>query len=175
MPLAVTTSTGGAYTTSATLPEGTQTLRASWSGDATHEPATSPEATLVILPRTGAIKVSIVDEKGTPIQGATVQTIANPIGQTPTQATTSTDGTTTLTNLRTGQYTVNATMQGYKPNTGTCQVTDDQTTTLQIAMKKIDNEVPEYPELSIVTGLIIILGYCIIYKTQKREGSVLNL
>jgi hypothetical protein len=76
---------------------------------------------------TSAITVTVLDEQGTPVQGATVSLQASGSGNTLTQpsGTTGPDGTTsgTLSSAAAGTISVSATVNGSVPLTQTAQVT----------------------------------------------------
>ncbi|HIH89345.1 TPA: hypothetical protein HA344_09095 [Candidatus Bathyarchaeota archaeon] len=157
--IATTSSTHGAYSTQITSPEGSHTIRAIWAGDTTHETATSTTTTLTITPRTGTLKITVTDDQNTPIHGATITMTKTPTGQTPLQGTTGTDGTTTFSDIRTGDYTINAAKTDYNTNTGEAQIADEQTTTVQITLTRIPDNIPGYPIEAIMIGIALFLGY----------------
>jgi hypothetical protein len=154
-----TSSTHGAYSTQITPPEGSHTIRATWTGDATHEPATSTTTTLTITPRTGTLKITAIDDQNTPIPGATITTTKTPTGQTPLQDTTTTDGTATFSDIRTGDYTINAAKTDHNTNTSEAQITDQQTTTIQITLTRTPDKIPGYPIEAVMIGIALFLGY----------------
>ncbi|MCX6649940.1 MAG: carboxypeptidase regulatory-like domain-containing protein [Candidatus Bathyarchaeota archaeon] len=167
--LTTTTSTHGAYSAPITLAVGSYTIKATWTGDPTYEGATSTQIPLSITPRTGTLKITTTDEKNTPLSGATITTKQTPTGQAPLQATTATDGTTTFSDARIGNYTINASKTGYKANTTKAQVADDQSTTRKIVLTKNSNDIPGYPIEVITLGIALFLGYFILFKTNSKN------
>jgi len=165
--MTTTSSTHGAYSTQITPPEGSHTIRATWTGDATHEPATSTTTTLTITPKTGTLKITITDDQNTPIPSATITTTKTPTGQTPLQDTTTTDGTATFSDIRTGDYTISASKTDYQTNTGEAQITDQQTTTVQITLTRTPEKIPGYPIVAVIIGIALFLGY--LYKNNHLK------
>jgi hypothetical protein len=162
-----TTSTHGAYSATISLTEGSYIIRATWPGDTTHATATSPQTTLNITPRTGTLKITILDDKNNPRTGATITTTKTPTGQAALQGTTATDGTATFTDTRIGDYTINASKTGYKTNTDTAEVKENQTTSKTI--KLTPNGIPGFPVEAIALGVILYLGYFILFRINKKK------
>lgn len=173
--LAVVASIHGAYSAPIALKTGSYAIKAAWTGDSTHEGATSTESTITVQPRTGNVKVTIVDEKDSLIPGATVKTITTPTEQTSLEGTTSTDGTATFGNIRVGSYAFNASKTGYKANTGTGQAVEDQTNTIKIVLTRNNAGVPGYPSEAVLVGLILIIGYFILFKTNLKILNKSNI
>jgi hypothetical protein len=166
--LAVATSTPGVYSAPISLIEGSYTIKAAWTGDSTYEGATSPEFTITVQLRTGIMKVIVVDEKDSPISGATTKTTTTPTEQASLQGTTSTDGAAIYYNIRVGSYIFNASKTGYNANTGTGQVVEDQTITIKIVLTKKNTSIPGYPPEAVLVGLILVMGYFILSKTNLK-------
>ena len=164
-----TTPTHGTYSTPITLTAGSYSIKATWTGDSTHEGATSPQVTLSITPRTGTIKITLVDEKNSPVPSVTITTSMTPAGQVSLQGITSADGTATLNGIRIGAYSFNASKTGYKANTDEAQVVEDEMTTLKIVLTKDNGGIPGYPLETITLGIIIFLGYSILFRMNKNK------
>ncbi len=171
---ATTPATHGAYSTQTSFTAGSYTLRVGWEGDATHVAATSPETGITVQPRTGSMKVTVVDEKDVPIIETTLIMTATPSGQTQLQTTTSSDGSVTFSAIKPGTYTFNATKNGYKTNTGTCQVEEDQTITVKVTLTKENTGIPGYPIASVSAGMTVILGYFIIFRMNRNKSNKSN-
>lgn len=171
---ATTTATHGVYSTQTSFTAGSYTIRASWEGDATHLAATSPETDITVQPRTGSVKVTVVDEKDAPLTETKISTTATPTGQTHLQTTTSTDGSATFSAIKPGAYTFSATKTGYKTNTGTCQVVEDQTVTVKITLTKENIGIPGYPIASVFAAMMVIMGYFIILRINRNKFNILK-
>ncbi len=170
-----TTTTHGAFSVPIALKAGYYIMKAAWTGDSTYEGAASPEFTISVQPRTGIMKVTVVDDKDSPISGATAKTTTTPTEQTSLEGTTSTDGTATFGNIRVGSYTFNASKTGYKANTGTGQVVEDQTNIIKIVLTRNNAGVPGYPSEAVLVGLILIIGYFILFKTNLKKWNKSNI
>jgi len=119
-------------------------------------------------PKTATLKITVIDDNNTPIQGATITSTTTPTGQAPIQDTTTTDGTTTFTNIKPGTYTLNATKTGYKKNTTTTNVTEGQNTQT-IKITKINNGIPAFPVEAIALGIMLFLGYSLLIRINKYK------
>jgi hypothetical protein len=75
---------------------------------------------------------------------------------------------------RVGSYTYNTSKTGYKANTSTGQIVDDQTTTIKIILTKNSADVPGYPSEAILIGISLIMGYFSLIKDNKDKMDELK-
>ena len=167
--LNTTQTTNGSYALQVALQAGTYTLRATWPGDATHEAAASRQTTITVKPRTCAIRVTVVDDSNTPLQGAEITMTKTPQGQTQLQTKTPTNGTATFDAAKPGAYTINATKTGYKTNTVTITATEDQTNTQTIQLTKLNTESLMLLLGGVALVLAIILGYFVLNRIKRNK------
>lgn len=69
--------------------------------------------TLVVIPATGDLKVTVKDKDGAPLTAASVSSTTQPSGQSILSGTTGVDGFVTFTGVKPGSYTVQASKSGY--------------------------------------------------------------
>jgi hypothetical protein len=135
--IATTTSLHGAYTSQISLPAGARQIRSSWSGDSTHDGAISQQLSLTINSPTGGMRITVLDEQGSPLTSATIASTVTPAGQPTLQATTITNGTATFSEIAAGNYRVSASKIGYVTQLSDILVTTDSTATTTITIKKV--------------------------------------
>lgn len=100
----------------------------------------------------GTLNVTVVNSTGAPIYGASVVSVAQPIGQEPLTGLTDTYGNVSFTNLTAGVYTLVASKSGYADGYGNATVQDNQTTSIGITLSSTQ---------SLVTALLL--------NTDKQE------
>lgn len=94
------------------------------------------EATIVVLPDKGNLKVLVKDGGGTLVSGVSVSTTKQPSGQTTLTGTTDSTGSLTFNSVLIGNYTIFASKEGYASNTASCKVDEDKTSEITIITNK---------------------------------------
>ncbi len=135
----VTTGTDGKYGDSySPTVAGSWTVEASWAGNTQYSGASSTTQTFTVSQptvTTGGIKVTVVDNSGKPIMGASVSSTSTPSGQAALSGVSGSDGSITFTGVAAGSYTLQASMSGYVTNSGTVSVTAGSTASLSITLQ----------------------------------------
>ena len=135
----VTTSSNGAYRDSYNPTQiGSWGIKASWEGNAIYSGATSQtiEFTVVEPPPTGSLKIIIQDENENPIRGATLSSTSQPNGQQAISGASSTDGSVVFSDVKIGNYAIQASKSGFETNSKTVTVIEGETTTQIIQLKE---------------------------------------
>ena len=84
---------------------------------------------------TGGIKVTVADNNGNPIVGASVSSTTAPTGQAALSGVSGSDGSRLFTGITPGSYIFQATMAGYVANSGTTSVSAGSTANLSITLQ----------------------------------------
>ena len=123
---------------------------------------------------TGGLKVTVNDQNGYGVQGATVQITAAPTGQTlPAAVVTGSDGTATFSNLSPGTYTYKVTASGYEDKQVTATVTAGQTLSSQARLTQVQ-QAPSQPSVDYtlyaglgVAALVVLLGVFLALRRRR--------
>jgi len=123
---------------------------------------------------TGGLKVTVNDQNGNGVQGATVQITVAPSGQTlPAPVVTGSDGTATFSNLSPGTYTYKVTASGYEDKQVTITVTAGQTQSSQASLTQVQQTPPQPPvDYTLYAGLgavvlVILLGVFLVLRRRR--------
>jgi hypothetical protein len=133
-----TTGSDGKYSdTYSPTAAGSWTVQASWAGDAQHVGASSLAASFTVTQplTTGGIKITVADNNGMLIVGASVSSTSTPSGQSALSGVSESDGSITFNNITPGSYTFGATIAGYVTNSGTISVSAGSTAMLSITLQ----------------------------------------
>jgi hypothetical protein len=84
---------------------------------------------------TTSLKIALVDSSGKPVQGATVESTAQPSGQQPLSGTTGEDGIAMFNDVKPGSYTIQASKTGFPVVISTVSTTEGTTANLPITFQ----------------------------------------
>lgn len=115
---------------------GTWSVKASWDGDYAHKFSTSNSVMFSVLSATGHLRVEIRDENGNSISGATLTSTSQPSGQTPCTSTSDTEGIFTFRDLKRGDYSFDATCNGYEDQSISTNILAGETSEVIITLEK---------------------------------------
>ena len=87
------------------------------------------------LEATTSLKIALVDSSGKPVQGATVESTAQPSGQQPLSGTTGEDGIAMFNDVKPGSYTIQASKTGFPVVISTVSTTEGTTANLPITFQ----------------------------------------
>lgn len=178
----VTSRSDGSYEYSYTPTiTGTYSVKASWDGDHEHQLSISNPVMFSVLSATGHLKVEVKDKSGNPISGATLTSTSQPSGQTPCMTLSDIEGIFTLSDLKRGSYSFEATCNGYEDQSISTTIIAGEISELIITLEKtqgqtqtqqptspsttesIDNNkraqtgIPGFPAVSVIIGFIFVI------------------
>ncbi len=84
---------------------------------------------------TTSLKIALVDSSDKPVQGATVESTAQPLGQQPLSGTTNEEGVVLFNDVKPGSYTIKASKTGFPEATSTVSTTEGTTANLPITFQ----------------------------------------
>lgn len=88
-----------------------------------------------LVDKLGSMKVTVIDERGMPLSGVSISTPSTPIGQLPLIGSTDVDGIIYFTEVKTGLYRVQVSIEGYQTKIIDQSITPDAITNLKIGLK----------------------------------------
>jgi len=92
--------------------------------------------TIQLKEQVGTLKILVKDEEGNPISGATVTSTSQPSGQSSLSGTTGSDGSVTFTDVKSGNYTFQASKSEYVTKSGAVSAKVGETAELTITLEK---------------------------------------
>jgi len=170
----VQSNTNGDYTDYLTPDKvGLWSCKASWEGNADYQGAISSQATFTVAepPKRGSLKILVRDEKGNPISGATITSIAQPIEQTSLIGYSGSDGTYTFNNVIVGSYNLKVTKSEYNDNSIQLTVNAEQTTSQTIQLNKLISSIKIFVKDSNANPLV---GATVTSTSQPTGQSTLS-
>lgn len=166
--------------TSADLAGGTYTVRAEYSGDANHEPATAPVVTLTVAPQASVITAKVKAKSSTTGTATTITATGTPNGATGTLTFTSNgkvlctatlpETSCTTTDLATGDHSVVVSYSGdasYAPSQTTITVTVPDAVK-SVALAKTGSTVAIAGTVG-TAGALIALGVLLLVVSRRRR------
>jgi len=141
---------------------GSWSVKASWSGDATHNGSTSSTTQIVVNqpppPKTN-LRVIVKDTSSVAVAGAAVTSTSQPSGQSALSGTTGADGAVTFSDIQPGSYSLTVSKTDYTTKTDTAAVaqgtTTDKTVTLEKPAPSGGGGIPNAPLEAIALGVLI--------------------
>jgi CubicO group peptidase (beta-lactamase class C family) len=100
--------------------------------------------------------IYVKDNEDKSISDASVTSISQPEGQEDLKGTTDTDGSIIFTDVRPGNYTIQASKSGYTTEAGMVKVEIAETAELTILLEKEAKGIPGFPYESIILGIAIV-------------------
>ena len=101
--------------------------------------------------------IHVKDNEGKAISGVSVTSTSQPEGQEALKGTTDTDSSMVFTDVRPGNYTIQASKSGYTTDTGTLNAIIEETAELTILLEKEARGIPGFPYESIILGIAIVI------------------
>ena len=120
----------------------------------------------------GGIDVTALDSSGKPIVGANVSSTSTPSGQNALSGVSGSDGSITFSDIAVGNYTLQASMNGYLANLGSVNVVSGNVVALSITLQNkptggtSSGGIPGYSYGEIMVG--VILGITILIWLRRR-------
>lgn len=99
--------------------------------------------------------IYVKDNEGKAISGASVTSISQPEGQETLRDSTDSDGSMVFTDVRPGDYTIQASKSGYTTDTETLNAVIEETAELTILLEKEAKGIPGFSYESIVIGIAV--------------------
>jgi len=100
--------------------------------------------------------IYVKDNEGKAISGASVTSISQPEGQETLRGATDSDGCMIFTNVRRGDYAIQASKSGYTTDKGTLNAIIEETAELTILLEKEAKGIPGFPYESIILGIVMV-------------------
>ena len=100
--------------------------------------------------------IYVKDNEGKAINGASLTSLSQPEGQEALKGTTDTDGSVIFTDVRPGNYTIQASKSGYTTEAGTVKAKQRETAELTILLEKEARGISGFPYESIILGIAIV-------------------
>ena len=120
---------------------------------------------------TGDITVTVKDSSGNAVAEASVSSTSTPSGQAALSDVTAANGTTTLSGVMPGSYTIQAGKTGYNTNSGSVTVVAGSVATLSITLQTQSTSnsggVPGYPSEAIIIGLVVCATLLVLARRKK--------
>ena len=122
---------------------------------------------------TGGIKVTVLDNSGKPIVGASVSSTSTPSGQAALSGVSGSDGSITFSGVAAGSYTLQASISGYVTNSGSATVAAGNVVTSSITLQTqstggtSSGGIPGYAYEEITAG--IILSVFVLIWLRRRQ------
>jgi hypothetical protein len=131
--------------------------------------------TLQVAPPNGKLTITVKDNGGAVISGATVSSTSQPSGQLTISGTTGEAGQVTFNGIQLGSYTIQATKSGYDSNSVQCEVTQGGTSTLSMTIQAQQTSsgggsggVPGFPYEALIIGVLI----CVLWLSLSRSRKL---
>jgi parallel beta-helix repeat protein len=131
--------------------------------------------TLQVAPPNGKLTITVKDNGGAVISGATVSSTSQPSGQLTISGTTGEAGQVTFNGIQLGSYTIQATKSGYDSNSVQCEVTQGGTSTLSMTIQAQQTSsgggsggVPGFPYEALIIGVLI----CVLCLSLSRSRKL---
>jgi hypothetical protein len=121
-------------------------------------------------PNSGGIKVTVSDNNGAPIVGATVSSTSTPSGQIALSGVSGSDGSTSFTGVAPGSYTLQAIGSNYVTNSGTATVVTGSVANITIKLQTQStggSGVPGYPYEAIISGVVLVAVVLILLRRRQ--------
>ena len=99
--------------------------------------------------------IYVKDNEGRAISGVSVISLSQPEGQEDLKGITDTDGSMIFTDVRPGNYTIQASKSGYTTETGMVKAELEETAELTILLEKEAKGIPSFSYESIVIGIAV--------------------
>ena len=135
-------------------------------------------------PKTGNVNLTIKDNLGNPVSGATVTSNIQPDGQNSLTGTSKSDGTLTFPNIVPGTYTFMASKSGFKTRSESLTATLGETSIRTIILEpetqpqpqpQPSGGIPGYPIESIFIGILLTIGFLLMYRRLSEKNPKLEL
>jgi uncharacterized surface anchored protein len=110
--------------------------------------------------------INVKDNEGKAISSASVTSISQSEGQEDLNGTTDTDGSIIFTDVRPGNYTIQASKSGYTTEAGMVKVKIAETAELTILLEKEVKGIPGFSSESIVIGIAV--GILLLWWMRRR-------
>jgi hypothetical protein len=114
-----------------------------------------------ITEKTGDIKIIILDSSSQPISGVSIASITQPEGQNSLSGETGSDGTITFNGVKSGDYTIHVSKNGYTTLSNSAKVVAGSELVIEVTLfpqssGSSGGGIPGYPTLSIILAVIIV-------------------
>jgi CubicO group peptidase (beta-lactamase class C family) len=110
--------------------------------------------------------IYVKDNEGRAISGVSVISLSQPEGQEDLKGITDTDGSMVFTDVRLGNYTIQASKSGYTTETGMLKAELEETAELTILLEKEAKGIPGFSYESIVIGIAV--GILLLWWMSRR-------
>jgi len=100
--------------------------------------------------------IYVKDNEGKAVSGVSVTSTSQPEGQETLSGSTDSNGSVTFTDVRPGDYTIQASKSGYTTDTGTLNAIIEETAEVTILLEKEAKGIPGFPYESIILGIVMM-------------------
>lgn len=117
-----------------------------------------------------SVKIFVKDTSANLLSGVSFTSTSQPTGQSTLSGTTASDGSVIFNDVKPGAYTFMASKSGFKSKSDSLLTLAEETTEKSIILEpesQPSGGIPGFPTESIVFGLMLIIGFFVIYRSRK--------